>query len=316
MTRMSRPPRRPTRCLGALLAALLLTALVPAHAAAAEDRPTVTLSAKEAGSGGKITVRGEGWPGKTLLLILICGQNMIGGTNSCANTDSRVATTDGSGRFTRELPVAEPPEPCPCVVHVAPVTGGSVFARTPIKIAGHETAPLPEDKGGEALAVLTQPRLEGTSGVLNWFGAPAERTLVVTLGNLGARPAKNPVVEVGLSSGVLAPQWERRQWRGTIEAGGKAEIKLPVELGAGDHGAYKISLRYGDHLLVEQPWTVGRPWGQLLFWALLFVVVPTLLLRIGLTVIDRVRPDGRHRASRRPAWDEDGLLPPLETSNG
>jgi hypothetical protein len=35
---------------------------------------------------------------------------------------------------------------------------------------------------------------------------------------------------------------------------------------------------------------VGRPWGVTLFWLLLCVVVPSALFRIGMAVVNRLRP--------------------------
>ncbi|WP_248001167.1 hypothetical protein [Streptomyces sp. RPA4-5] len=260
------------------------------YASAADAKPSVRLSAKEAGKGGSVTVTGRGWRPKALLTLLICGQNMIGGTNACANGEGRAVTTDAHGAFRRKLPVAEPPKPCPCVVHVATVTGAAADAEAPFTVAGHPVAPLPKEPTGGRLAVVAQPRLTGSSNLLTWFGAPAQRELRFTVGNLGPAPAKDPVFQVGTSHGVFAPQWAEQQWRGTVPAGKKAEVRLPVELPAGAHGDYLVSLKYGGKVLVEQPWGAGRPWGVTLFWVLLCVVVPTAVFRIGMAVVDRVRP--------------------------
>lgn len=236
------------------------TATATATASSTTAAPTVTVSPKQAGAGGDITVTGRGWRPGTLLTLLICGQNAIGGTNACANSHGRAATTDAHGAFKRKLPVAEPPKPCPCVVHVATVTGGSVAVDAAFVVAGHPVAPLPQQTTGGRLAVLTA-RLEGSSGLLTFFGAPPERRLVITVGNLGADPAKNPVFQVGTAHGVFAPQWEEQAWHGTVASGAKQQIKLPVELAAGAHGDYTVSLRYGGKVLTSQPWAVSRPWG-------------------------------------------------------
>lgn len=158
---------------------------------------------------------------------------MIGGTNSCANADGRAVTTDKKGAFSKKLPVTEPPKPCPCVVHVATVTGEPELFDAEFTVAGHPTADLPRQTGGGKPAVLASPRLEGESSLLTWFGAPPARRLVLTVGNLGSAPVKDPVFEIGTAHGVYAPQWEETPWWGTIAPGGKAEIKLPVELSAG-----------------------------------------------------------------------------------
>ena len=122
--------------------------------------------------------------------------------------------------------------------------------------------------------MLTDTRLDGSSGLLTWFGAPPSRKLVFTVGNVGTTAVKNPVFQVGTSHGVFAPQWEEQQWRGTIGPGEKERITLPVELTSGAHGDYMVSLKFGGKVLAEQPWGVGRPWGVTLFWILVCVVVP------------------------------------------
>jgi hypothetical protein len=288
-----------------LALALFPLAGVPAGApAAAAEKPVVELSKSQAGTGGSITVTGSGWRSKALLMILICGQSstdrgVIGGTNSCANADGRAVTTDAKGAFSKKLPVVEPPEPCPCVVHVATVTGEKAQANAPLLVAGHDIEPLPEEESGGRLSVLTDTRLDGSSGLLTWFGAAPSRTLVFTVGNVGSAPVKNPVFQVGTSHGVFAPQWEEQQWRGTIGPGKKARIALPVELTSGAHGDYTVSLKFGGKVLAEQPWGVGRPWGVTLFWILAGIVVPAAVFRIGMAVVDRIRP--RRSAGRAGA---------------
>jgi len=291
----------------AMVLALLLLPL--AGSADAAGGPSVKLSTSQAGTGGSITVTGGGWRERALLMILICGQavpsrGVVGGTNSCANADGRAVTTDGKGRFSRKLPVAEPPVPCPCVVHVATVTGAQAQADAIFQVAGHAVEPLPAEPAGGRLSVLADTRLDGSSGLLTWFGAPPARTLVLTVGNVGTYAVKDPVFHIGTAHGVFAPQWEEQQWRGTLQPGGKARIKLPVELAAGAHGDYTVSLKYGGKVLAEQSWDVGRPWGVTLFWILVCLVVPAALFRAGMAVVDRVRPRRaggiRHRGLRLP----------------
>ncbi|MFC8128698.1 hypothetical protein [Streptomyces sp. NPDC057302] len=290
--------------------------VLPAAWATAAEKPTVTLSKSQAGKGGDITVTGKGWRPNALLMMLVCGQStpgkgVPGGTNSCANDTGRAVTTDGKGAFSKKLPVAEPPKPCPCVVHVATVTGEKAQADAAFEVAGHPVEPLPKQQGGGKLSVLTDTRLEGSSGVLTWFGAPPSRKFVFTVGNVGSAPVKNPVFQVGTSHGVFAPQWEEQQWRGTIAPGKKAQIKLPVELSAGAHGDYLVSLKFGGKVLAEQPWGVGRPWGVTVFWILLCVVVPAAVFRIGMAVVDKLRPHRRRRGSRPAGRHRTGRISEL-----
>jgi hypothetical protein len=194
---------------------------------------------------------------------------------------------------------------------VATVTGERAIVNVPFTVAGHPTAPLPEQTTGGKLAVLATTRLEGDSGILVFFGAPPSRRLTFTVGNLGSAPVKDPVFQVGTSHGVFAPQWEEQQWRGTIAPGQKVQVKLVVQLSAGAHGDYQVSVKYGTKVLVEQPWGVGRPWGVTIFWILLAVVVPAAVFRIGMAVVDRLRPRGnaRHRSVALPAFRRPGRRP-------
>ncbi|WP_369378481.1 hypothetical protein [Streptomyces sp. cg36] len=287
---------RPRTRVVALVAALLL-ALAPLGAPAWADdgKPAVTLSQREAAKGAEVVASGTGWRPDALLMLLVCGQSspgrgVLGGTNSCANADGRAVTTDAKGAFSKSVPVAAPPKPCPCVLHVATVTGEQAAVEAELAITGHPVAPLPDQAGGGRLSVLTATGLEGSSGLLTWFGAPASRKLVFTVGNLGSGPVKDPVFQIGTSHGVFAPRWEDQQWRGTVAPGGKAEVKLGFELPAGAHGDYQVSVRYGGKVLATQPWGVGRPWGVTLFWLLLCLVVPAALFRVGMAVVDRFRP--------------------------
>jgi hypothetical protein len=260
-------------------------------------KPVVTLSKGEAGKGGEITVKGSGWRAGALLMLLICGESspatgVIGGTNSCANADGRAVTTDTKGGFSRTLAVAEPPKPCPCVIHVATVTGQQAAVDAEFKVAGHPVAPLPAPPRNAGLLAVTDRtvRLEGSGTLLTWFGAPQARRVVLLLGNLGSAPVTDPLFQVGTSHGVFAPVWEERQWRGTLAPGKQAEVALDVQLPAGAHGDYLVSVKYGSKVLAAQPWGVDRPWGVVLFWLLLGIVVPAGLFRIGMAVVDRVRP--------------------------
>lgn len=294
--------------LGALLAAGLAVcalALLPAAPAATAataadaDKPAVALSLQEAAKGAELGVTGTGWPAKTLVMLLVCGQNMIGGTNSCANSDGVAVAVAADGRFTARLPVVAPPKPCPCVVNVTSVNGDQSTVAAPFTITGHPVAALPEESGTARLALLTGVRLQGDDGVLTWFGAPPARTFTVTVGNLGSAPVKDPVFQLGTAHGVFAPGWEEVRWKGTIPPGGKAEVKLNVTLSAGAHGDYTVSLKYGDKVMAAQPWGVDRPYGVVLFWGLLLLVIPAAVFRVGMAVVDRVRPRQAAPAHRR-----------------
>lgn len=280
--------------------------LFPAVPAAADDgpKPAVALSLKEVAKGTQISVTGTGWRAKTMVMLLVCGQNMIGGTNSCANADGIAVSVADDGHFSAQLPVVAPPKPCPCVVNVTSVNGDQSTVAAPLKITDHPVADLPAEGGTARLAMLTGVQLKGEDGVLTWFGAPPSRKFTVTVGNLGSAPVKDPVFQLGTAHGVFAPLWEEVRWKGTIPPGGKAEVSLNTSLSAGAHGDYTVSLKYGETVLATQPWGVDRPYGVLLFWGLLLIVIPGGIFRIGMAVVDRARPrdssGGRHRGRRLP----------------
>nr|WSX51563.1 hypothetical protein OG409_23080 [Streptomyces sp. NBC_00974] len=291
---------------GLVGSAACVLALFPAASAAADDgpKPAVALSLNEAAKGTELSVTGTGWRGKTMVMLLVCGQNMIGGTNSCANADGIAVSVADDGHFAARLPVVAPPKPCPCVVNVTSVNGDQSTVAAPLKITDHPVAELPAEGGTARLALLTGVRLKGEDGVLTWFGAPPSRKFTVTVGNLGSAPVKDPVFQLGTAHGVFAPLWEEVRWKGTIPPGGKAEVSLDAALPAGAHGDYTLSLKYGETVVATQPWGVDRPYGVLLFWGLLLVVIPAAVFRVGMAVVDKVRPrdpaGGRHRGPRPP----------------
>ena len=228
---------------------------------------------------------------------------MIGGTNSCANADGRAVTTDARRRLHQEAAGRR-------AAQALPLRGarGDRDRRGRRRRRGVQgrRAPgrtrCPRSAPAARLACSPTPGSTARSGLLTWFGAPPQRELVFTVGNLGSAPRPGP----GLPGRHLARRL-RPAVGGAAVAGHRSsrarrrEIKLPVELPAGAHGDYPVSLKYGGKVLAEQPWGVGRPWGVTLFWILLCVVVPAAVFRIGMAVVDRVRP--RRAAGRRHAAD-------------
>lgn len=63
-----------------------------------------------------------------------------------------------------------------------------------------------------------------------------------------------------------------------------------MELTAGAHGDYTVTLTYGGRSLAEEPWTEPRPRGVTLFRTLTALVAPAALYRAGLALVDRLRP--------------------------
>ncbi|MEY9967401.1 hypothetical protein ABIA33_005471 [Streptacidiphilus sp. MAP12-16] len=284
-----------------LLGLLALPFSLTAPAAHADGGAAVRADPATAAPGATATVTGTGWPGGTLLTVLLCGQNALSGTDSCANPTGRAVTTGANGGFTVRLPIATPPKPCPCVIHTTTVTGPKVSVDTSFPVIGAPVVPLPTLSGR---LVALNADLGGESGLMNWFGAPAHRTLKAIIANLGDTAVANPVFQLGTSHSVYAPGWQDFQWSGVLAPGAKQEIDVPVDFASGAHGDYELQLRYAGGELTTQEVTLPRSWGVTLFWLLLCVVIPVGLFRIGLAVVDRMRPDltarrGLRRDERR-----------------
>ncbi|MFC1414665.1 hypothetical protein ACEZCY_36330 [Streptacidiphilus sp. N1-12] len=268
-----------------VLALLLLT--LPVAPARADGRGTVAVAPGTAAPGATTTVTGSGWPAGTLLTVLLCGQNAVSGTDSCANTAERAVTTAPNGTFTVKLPVVAPPKPCPCVIRTTSVTGADLTVDTPFPVLGVAEVPIVPTPA-KLLALTAE--LDGGNGPMNWFGAPAHRVLRVLVANLGSTAVQNPVFRLGVWHSVFAPGWQDYQWTGTIAPGVRQEIDVPVDLPFAAHGGYSIELAYAGRQLATRQAELPRPWGVALFWALLYVVVPVGLFRTGLYLLDRRRP--------------------------
>ncbi|WP_052434822.1 hypothetical protein [Streptacidiphilus melanogenes] len=284
-----------------VLAVLAVSVALPAAQARAASGPIVVPLPAAARPGTTTTVGGSGWPASTLLTVLICGQNAVAGTDDCANDAGRAVTTDAQGRFTQQLNVENPPEPCPCVVHVTTVLGGTQSADAPFDVIGAPVKPIPPNAAGSGQLHVLSASLTGESNPLNWWGAPPSRTLRVIVTDLGAAPVANPEFQLGTWHSVLAPEWSAAPWQGVIQPGQKVEIDLPVEFGSGASGTWFAALRYQGRDVASAHEKLPVAWGVYLFWILLGVVVAVGLYRIGMAVLDRVRPDvvERHRERRR-----------------
>jgi hypothetical protein len=286
----------------ALLIALALPLAPPWAPAQAASGPIVVPLPASARPGGTTRVGGSGWPASTLLTVLLCGQNAVAGTDDCANAAGRAVTTGADGRFTQRLSVESPPQPCPCVIHVSTVLGASETADAPFDVIGAPVKPIPPDAAGSGQLHALSASLTGDSGLLNWFGAPPSRTLRVIVTDLGAAPVVNPEFQLGAWRSVLAPEWSAAPWQGVIQPGQKVEIDLPVEFGSGASGYWSVALRYQGRDFASAYEDLPVAWGVYCFWTLLGLVVAVGLYRIGMAVLDRVRPDvvERHRDRRRP----------------
>lgn len=286
---------------GAAPADAATTAPTPSPSASAQPgESTVSLDPATAKPDGIVKVSGGGWTPGSMVNIAICGQNAMSGTRSCAVPTSITLPVSPEGTVSASLKVVVPPVPCPCVIRVVTVTGGKSMDRNaPLEIQGAPFAPLPDASKTPGRLTFVKSELVGKDNVFNWFGSPVQRRFVIEVGNMGQTPITNPVFKIGTYEGVYAPTWEDKTWQGVIAPGARVKISLPIELAPRQHGSFKYRVMYDGRVVDEVGLNVGRPWGVYLFGALLIVVVPMTVWRLGASLIRAIRDHGKERAVER-----------------
>ncbi|MGA4540230.1 hypothetical protein ACPA54_09560 [Uniformispora flossi] len=269
-------------------------------ASAAPSEATVSLDPATTKPDGIVKVSGGGWTPGSMVNIAICGQNAMSGTRSCAVPTSITLPVGPEGTVSASLKAVVPPVPCPCVVRVVTVTGGKSMDRnTPLEIQGAPFAPLPDASKTPGRLTFVKSELVGKDNLFNWFGSPVQRRFVIEVGNMGQTPITNPVFKIGTYEGVYAPTWEDKTWQGVIAPGARVKISLPIELAPRQHGAFKYRVMYDGRVVDEVALNVGRPWGVYLFGALMVVVVPMTVWRLGVSLVRAIRDHGKERAVER-----------------
>lgn len=138
---MQRHLRR--RLLRPAVAALALAAafVVSAATAGSVSGPTVTLDKQRIRPDERVAVTVDGFQALNVT-ISVCGNEARRGSSDCNMFASEGLKLDTDGTSTLVgIPVAAPPEPCPCVIRVSSRLNDEI-ATTPIEIIGHPTAPV------------------------------------------------------------------------------------------------------------------------------------------------------------------------------
>ncbi|MCF2534022.1 hypothetical protein [Yinghuangia soli] len=274
-------------------------ASAPVLAAADPDAAKITLEPAAVKLDQFLKVQGTGWIPGSLVQVAVCGQNALGGSNTCAQTASTSITVAADGSMSARIKVTAPPKPCPCVVRAVTVTGGVLERNTPIEIEGAAMAPLPANVLTPGRLVFIDSWMAGKDTVFTWFGSPVTRRFEISVANMGQSPIVKPTFKIGTYEGVYAARWREVAWNGTIAPGAKAVISLDLELKPRQHGRFVYRVMYGDQVVDEQALNVKRPWGVYLFFALLVVVVPLTVWRLGSSVVHAVRLHRDERAAER-----------------
>ncbi|ACU77635.1 conserved hypothetical protein [Catenulispora acidiphila DSM 44928] len=269
--------RRLAAVAAAFVAAILLAAGLPVPAAhATDDGPSLVLSKTTAKLGESISVTGSGFPIGAQLQVEICG---IGGTsNSCAIASAVGATADALGGFHQNLPVVEPPTPCPCTVHVTPFAGTAADpVDTPISIPGLRYLPQDAPTPAAGVAKLMAVGAVDDSPFLTQLGADGSARVTVTFANLGGGPAPDPGVVLTVSRGGKQVASCPLAWTGgALAVGARRVLTCELALPGGWFRDYEIGVAIGaagHRATVRTLSAAVRPWGELVAPAALLVGV-------------------------------------------
>ena len=233
------------RLVVALTAAVFAGTAIPAGAATAASgaQPELHLQTDVLTPGQSVAITGSGWPTGSTLQAVLCGANAVNGSADCAEAAAATMSPGPRGVVDGVLRVVPPPQPCPCVVVVSSLAPSKSIT-FPVQVVGMPTAPVhPASPQYQPQPLKVRARVTGANSLGSVFGAPASRTLVLTVTNTGQSSVPNPVVSAGWGRkgnadhlitvpavGPLAPSQSRR-------------ISIPFELDALSLGSYHVAGR-------------------------------------------------------------------------
>ncbi len=286
---------RQGRCLAAACSAALVAALVTAPALAAtptSKQPVLELGDTTLVPGSSVSVHGSGWPQGTTLQAVLCGANAVDGSTDCAESAAATMSPGRDGIIDDQLEVVEPPKPCPCVVVVSALAS-PLTQRIPVQVVGVPTAPVvTQSPYQQPPALQVTARVTGGSSLATVFGAPAARTLVVTMANASPTLTVSPVMAAGWSRRGGTEQIITTPRLAPLGPGQRRRVSVPFQLTAFSHGTYYVtgSITGSTVPVYFTAQTSTTPWGLL--------VVAVLLLQLVLLAIRNVF---RRRLERRDA---------------
>ncbi len=274
-----------TRRIALLLAVAAATVLLSSAAAIAQDdapEPTLESNLAGAGFGERVIVSGTNWPPNSIVQVQTCGNLGLNGTSDCDQITTVQAGVNTAGTFAAVMLIGNPPVPCPCVFLVTSQSSGLVesleFELRGAAVSDDEPAGivLPERRLN-----ISEARIEGSGPWTALFGAPPQRTFVLTIVNTGAVPVNNPSIVLGLGKGadptgfVAAPEIDR------IEPGESVTVRVPLELPVMAIGTYAVvgSIPGFDTPIEFRAETSQIPWLLLLIPVLILVQVGLLAIR-------------------------------------
>jgi hypothetical protein len=258
----------------------LVGALVASSAgpAAGQETPAAALDRGVARPGESVEVTGTSWPDGSVVQAQLCGNEALNGSVDCDRANALTVGVGSDGLFSIQLPVTEPPTPCPCVVLVtSPDLIGTVL-RLPLEISGVPVAPPKHDQSTLPVFSLTNLRVAKHQPLSALFGAGHDRTVVMTVENLGATPIESlpiTVTDADAPEEVIADGELKN-----LEPGDSTEVRLDFPVRALAHGTTTLNVtvdQSGKALAATTSFSTF-PW---LLAAVAFLVLLTGLLAWG-----------------------------------
>ncbi|MFD3869463.1 hypothetical protein [Streptomyces sp. NPDC058623] len=270
---------------------LLPVSWVPAGAgpAVAAEPATVTVENPPAAVGRPLKATGTGWrPGSTVQ-VEVCGGSALRGSADCDTVRSAVALAAADGTFRVALIAGTPPSPCPCLLRAsAGATGAG--AQVPLDLSGAGAAAPPPTVAPAVRVDVVSAALSGGPGPAELFGAPAHRTLTVTLRNQGDRPLGRAPLIIAWGPGSTADMPVDVPVTADLPAGTERTYRIPVRLPAAAFGRYSVGGRYAS--------AEFRVTTDIYPWGLLGVAAAAVLLTIHTAAV-ALRRLADHRRNRR-----------------
>ncbi|MFE1231744.1 hypothetical protein [Streptomyces sp. NPDC058745] len=276
--------------------------------AAAATGPAVTVEGAQAAPGRPVKAAGTGWrPGATVQ-VEICGGGALRGSADCDTLRAAVALVAADGTFRLTLIAGAPPAACPCVLRAVAAQDGA-RAQTPLHVAGAAGGPPATVPAPVVRVDVVAATLSGGPRFGELFGAPAHRTLTVTLRNPGDRPLGRAPLIVAWGPGATVDLPVGIPVTAELPARAERTYRIPVRLPAAAFGRYSVGGRYAS---AEFSVTTDLyPWGLLGLAAvavLLTVFTVSVAVRRGAARRRAVRARRRAGAVELPPFVAADLL--------
>lgn len=302
------------RLLVVLIAAAFAGTAIPAGAtiAASGAEPQLHLQTDVLTPGQSVAITGSGWPTGSTLQAVLCGANAVNGSADCVQAAAVTMSPGPKGVVDGVLQVLPPPQPCPCVVVVSSLAPAKTIT-FPVQVVGMPTAPVrPASPQYQPQPLKVRARVTGANSIGLAFGAPASRTLVLTVTNTGQNSVPNPVVSAGWGRKGNADHLITVPAVGPLAPGQTRRISIPFELDALSVGSYHVAGRVtGTSAPVRfQQETSTWPWG---LFVVALVVLLLMLRRLWKVLRRRIAArKARKRATEVEQPDHPGALSEAE----